>query len=220
MGAKLSPFGKRIIGEEAARQQKEMVEKSAHIYGPRVTGYGAEKKAESHGAVRSQETPQGEATAPPASPETPNPLAGVDFASDQAAELAVKAALTAKDFEGKKGSAKSGGYSIQDVRDVIDAQFKEEEPKTEGEKQPSGDEGETTAATISVTDIKAALEESPTAVAEILEAELARPEGARIAALRMLREAEGQRPEQVGGPRAEVLEKVDAAISERLGQGV
>jgi hypothetical protein len=49
--------------------------------------------------------------------EAPNALSGVDFASDAAAEAAIKAGLTAKDFRGK-GPSGARGFTAADVREI------------------------------------------------------------------------------------------------------
>lgn len=49
----------------------------------------------------------------------PNPLDGVDFASDQAAELAMAARLTAADFDGIDPSG-STGYTKSDVAAILE----------------------------------------------------------------------------------------------------
>lgn len=51
--------------------------------------------------------------------EPPNPLEGVNFASDQAAEAAITAGLVAADFV--KAPANGKGYTKAEVQDVIDA---------------------------------------------------------------------------------------------------
>lgn len=56
------------------------------------------------------------ATSPKAKP---NPLDGVDFASDQAAELAMAARLTAADFDGIDPSGASG-YTKSDVAAILE----------------------------------------------------------------------------------------------------
>lgn len=60
------------------------------------------------------------AAAPVAKPEpAPNPLEGVNFASDQAAELAMANGLAAPAFEGIKPTSKSG-YTKPDVQRILD----------------------------------------------------------------------------------------------------
>lgn len=48
----------------------------------------------------------------------PNPLAGIDFASDAAAEKAMGAGLTAEDFADREPSGK-GGYTARDVDAIL-----------------------------------------------------------------------------------------------------
>lgn len=48
----------------------------------------------------------------------PNPIGGIDFASDAAAELAAGAGLTAKDFKGKQATGASG-FTKRDVQKLI-----------------------------------------------------------------------------------------------------
>jgi hypothetical protein len=53
--------------------------------------------------------------------EDTGPLSGVNFASDEAGELAVESGLTAADFEGVSASGSSGGFTKGDVQKVADA---------------------------------------------------------------------------------------------------
>lgn len=46
----------------------------------------------------------------------PHPLEGVPFASDEAAEAAIAAGLTARAFDQLTPSGRSGGYTVADVR--------------------------------------------------------------------------------------------------------
>jgi len=48
--------------------------------------------------------------------DVPGVLAGVDFASDEAAELAISLGLTARSLAGCTPSGRSGGYTVADVR--------------------------------------------------------------------------------------------------------
>lgn len=48
----------------------------------------------------------------------PNPLAGIDFASDAAAELAMKGALRVENFKGASPSG-ANGFTVADVRALI-----------------------------------------------------------------------------------------------------
>lgn len=48
------------------------------------------------------------------------PLAGVDFASDEAAQAASDAGLTAADFKGQEPSG-AGGFTKPDVRKIVEA---------------------------------------------------------------------------------------------------
>lgn len=50
--------------------------------------------------------------------EPPNPLAGVNFASDAAAEVAAGAGLRAEDFAGKEPES-ARGFTVGDVRDLV-----------------------------------------------------------------------------------------------------
>lgn len=47
------------------------------------------------------------------------PLSGVDFASDEAAELAASEGLTTGRFEGREPTGK-GGYTVADVRGIVE----------------------------------------------------------------------------------------------------
>lgn len=53
--------------------------------------------------------------------ETPNPLSAVDFASDQAAELAADSGLTEDDFAGHNPTGANSAFNIADVRAVVAA---------------------------------------------------------------------------------------------------
>lgn len=74
-----------------------------------------------------------EEQAPPAAPQSATPeggsaesaLSGVDFASDEAAELANAEGLTAADFEGQKGSG-ANGFTKPDVRRIAAAKQEQE----------------------------------------------------------------------------------------------
>lgn len=48
-------------------------------------------------------------------------LAGVDFASDTAAEEAARAGLTARHFQDQTGSGKDGAFTAADVRQITSA---------------------------------------------------------------------------------------------------
>lgn len=63
---------------------------------------------------------EAEAEIEPASPEQPNALAGVDFASAEAAELAIEEGLTAEDFEGRTPDSDEG-FTLPDVEAVLAA---------------------------------------------------------------------------------------------------
>lgn len=69
---------------------------------------------------------------------------------------------------------------------------------------------------MSVTKLRKILEANPLEVDAFVRAELARPEGVRITALKAMLEAEGERPGPDGSaaPRGEVVSMIEGAINE------
>lgn len=76
------------------------------------------------------------AAVPPAEPAPePNPLEGVNFASDEAGEAAASAQLTAEHFAGLVGTGDGGGFRKSDVVAIIEGVYKNPVPDDDDEEE-------------------------------------------------------------------------------------
>jgi hypothetical protein len=216
--SELGILGPRVIGREAFEKEKALKNAGGAILGPRVIGNPLDKLKQQPAAPVMPPAPvipeapslppapelDGAAAPPPPADDgtVPNPLEGINFASDQAMEAAAANGLTSAHFHDRTPTSVKG-FNLADVRKIK----LELEAAAPPPPPPAG--------TASIEDIDTVLNENPSLVDELLSAELQRVEGPRLAALRRLREVEGQRPGGLGGPRADILGLIDAELTKR-----
>lgn len=190
MGNRLSPYGKRIIGEEAAAEQKQIRKTKSHIYGKRVLGETAD-------AVEKK------------------PLS----LSEQTQSRILTENVCVHEFKEYESVEEIDGVQTRVTRTVCaNEACGEQQGETRYEpivvkadvdpellKRGAGADNR-----MNLDELEVVLKENPAAVEDLLIAELEREEGARKGALRLLREAEGARD---GGPRADVIGLIDATLA-------
>jgi len=111
---------------------------------------------------------------------------------------------------------------VTEHKDVFGPAVVGDHPPTGSAAQPAPEPeppAESDVYTMSVAKLRKILEANPLEVDAFVRAELGRPEGMRVTALKAMLEAEGERPGADGGkaPRGEVVSMIEGAISELVG---
>lgn len=180
----INGLGRRIIGDERARQNKLRHKQPVNGLGRRILG--AKKQSADEVATAAA-----------------NPfLAAGDSLSELRAKLDAEPQLLqlAIDAENQRDRPRKAALAIF-------ARVRSRQVPTDQKPTPP-------AAGLTVTQVGTALEANPAAVGELLAAEIGRAEGVRRPVMLQLREAEEQRPAELGGPRTELLALIDEALAD------